>query len=192
VSSTVSVRHALVAAVALPLLLAGCAPDEDDEPVVTVVSEPSLRPGDRIPAPRGPVVLTISGDIDVPGGAGAVDLDLETLEAVGLAQYSAFDRQATGEHVNFTGVLLLDLLAVVGATDATTLHAVAINDYTVEIPVEDAHDLPVLVATATDGERMDVEHYGPLRVVYPTEGVELDATVYEPRWIWQLRSIEVR
>jgi hypothetical protein len=36
-----------------------------------------------------------------------------------------------------------------------------------------------------------VERYGPTRVVYPTDGVDLDPTVYDPRWIWQLKTIEV-
>ncbi len=36
-----------------------------------------------------------------------------------------------------------------------------------------------------------MERYGPTRVVYPTDQFDLDPVVYDPRWIWQLTSIEV-
>ena len=38
---------------------------------------------------------------------------------------------------------------------------------------------------------MTVAHYGPLRVIYPTTGYDLDPTVYDPRRIWQLSAIDV-
>ena len=50
----------------------------------------------------------------------------------------------------------------------------------------------MLIATSVDGERMSVEKYGPLRIVYPTEDVTLDPTVYDPRWIWQLTGITLQ
>jgi hypothetical protein len=181
-------------AAALTVVLTGCgifegdpAPTSDHE----VVSEASLNPGDRIPAPTGPVVLTISGQIAVPGGDNTVELDMDTLESVGLVRYTVMDRQAEGGRATFDGVLLSDLLAVLGASEATALDATAVNDYTVQIPVSDAHAYPVMIATVVDGQRMDVERYGPLRVVYPTEGYDLDPVVYEPRWIWQLTSVQV-
>lgn len=49
----------------------------------------------------------------------------------------------------------------------------------------------LLVATSVNGERMSVERYGPTRIVYPYASGELDPAVYDPRWIWQLASIEV-
>jgi hypothetical protein len=39
---------------------------------------------------------------------------------------------------------------------------------------------------------MSVANYGPLRIVYPTTGYDLDPTVYDPRWIWQLSAIELK
>lgn len=153
-----------------------------------MVSEPTLRPGDPVPAPTGKVVLTVSGK--VTGGAD-VPLDLATIERMGLVEYSADDKQAEGHVVTFRGVLLRTLLDVVGAHGATTLHTLAVNDYGVDIPASDARDYPAMVATSVDGQRMTVERYGPTRVVYPTEGFDLDPVTYDPRWIWQLKSIEV-
>ena len=49
----------------------------------------------------------------------------------------------------------------------------------------------MLLATRLDGEPMEVAHYGPTRIIYPTAGYDLNPTVYDPRWIWQLSSIDV-
>ncbi|QIM20900.1 molybdopterin-dependent oxidoreductase [Phycicoccus sp. HDW14] len=154
----------------------------------TVVAPATLRPGDPVPAPTGTVVLTVSGR--VTGGAD-VPLDLATIERMGLVEYSVDDKQAEGHRVTFRGVLLRDLLAVVGAGGAKTLHTLAINDYGVDIPASDARDYPTMLATSVDGQRMSVERYGPTRIVYPTSTYDLDPVTYDPRWIWQLKSIEV-
>ncbi|MGG5257173.1 molybdopterin-dependent oxidoreductase [Phycicoccus avicenniae] len=154
----------------------------------TVVSAPTLRPGDPVPAPTGPVVLTVSGAVT---GQKAVSLDIAAIEKLGLVEYSVDDKQAEGHRATFRGVLLQSLLDYVGAGNATTLHTMAINDYGVDIPAADARKYPVLLATSVDGQRMSVEHYGPTRVIYPTDSFDLDPVVYDPRWIWQLKSIGV-
>ena len=117
---------------------------------------------------------------------------MATLDAMRQTTCTVNDRQGEGRDVEFTGVLLADLLASLGATGATTLHTLALNDYAVDIPMSDVEAFPVLLATRADGAPMSVAHYGPLRVVYPTTGYDLDPTVYDPRWIWQLSSIELR
>lgn len=155
-------------------------------PLYSVVSEPTLRATDPIPAPTGPVVLTISG-ADHPNVGDQLRFDMETLEKLGTVGYTSYDRQAFGKNVAFTGPLLSTVLAAAGV-HGELLHYGAVNDYTVDIPVSDAKYAP-MIATRADGKRMDVAHYGPLRVVYPTTGVTLDPTVYDSRWIWQLTTI---
>ncbi|MBM6399591.1 molybdopterin-dependent oxidoreductase [Phycicoccus sonneratiae] len=194
---------ALVAAAAVALLaLTGCAsgqaaarsgPAGSAAPSAsptgyTVVAQPTLRPGDPLPEPTGTVVLTVSGEL---AGGKAVHLDLATIEKMGLVEYSVDDKQAEGHRVTFRGVLLRSLLDTVGATGGTTLHTTAINDYAVDIPMSDVDQYPVMLATSVDGQRMTVERYGPTRVVYPTDSFDLDPVTYDPRWIWQLKSLEV-
>ncbi len=117
---------------------------------------------------------------------------MATLEKLGLVEYSVMDKQAEGRRVTFRGVLLSDLLAAVGASSATTLHTIAPQRLRRRHPVSDNRTYPVLLATTVDGKRMSVEKYGPVRVVYPTDDVTLDPAVYDPRWIWQLATVEVR
>lgn len=150
----------------------------------------TLEPGDAVLAPTGKVLLTVRGGTTTNVG-GALKLDRELLEAMGTVTYSVDDSQATGARAEFTGPLLQTVLDVAGAS-GDTLHTVALNDYVVDIPSSDARDLPVMVATQQDGEPMTVETYGPLRLIYPTEGYDLDDATYMPRWIWQLDKIVVR
>ncbi len=183
---------ALIATAALSL--SACSEDADAPAPAAyeVVTEASLVPGDRVPAPTGDTVLTVSGRIDTSGADGVVAFDLESLESLGLVEFEVDDDQAEGRRVTFRGVRLADVLAVTGAADdATMLHTVALNDYAVDIPIEDAVVYDALLATSVDGERMPVDRFGPVRVVYPYDAHDLDATIYDARWIWQLASIEV-
>lgn len=183
---------ALIATAALSLSACAGGTDSPAPAAYEVVTEASLVPGDRVPAPTGDTVLTVSGRIDAPGGNGVVAFDLESLESLGLVEFEVDDDQAEGRRVTFRGVRLAEVLAVTGAAaDATMLHTVALNDYAVEIPIEDAVVYDALLATSVDGERMPVDRFGPVRVVYPYDAHDLDATIYDPRWIWQLASIEV-
>lgn len=150
----------------------------------------TLRPGTPVPAPAGKVVLTVSGG-PVTNVGDELRLDLAQLEAMGTTELTVDDTEATGRTVTFSGPLVRDVLAVAGVEDATTMHAVALNEYAVDVPVSDATDLPLLLATRADGRRMSVADYGPTRFVYPTEGYDLPRSTYAPRWIWQLEEIVV-
>jgi hypothetical protein len=154
----------------------------------------SCHQGDANAAPAAANVaaddtlLTVSGS----STAGPVAVSMGMLDAMSQVTCTVNDRQGEGKNVVFSGVLLADVLAAVGVGDATTLHTSAQNDYAVDIPMSDVVDVPVLLATRADGAEMSVANYGPLRVVYPTTGYQLDPAVYDPRWIWQLTSIDVK
>jgi hypothetical protein len=141
--------------------------------------------------PTGPVVLTIAGRVRMPNDGKAAHFDmamLERLPQVSFTTKTPWYAQAR----KFTGPLLRDVLARAGAT-GTTLRAVALNDYWVEIPFDDATRHDVIVARLLDDKPMAVRDKGPLFVVYPFDAQpELNSTVYYGRSAWQLRSIEVR
>lgn len=163
------------------------------DPGFEVVSAATLTPGEPVPAPTGDVILSIGGAISTTNVDGRLDLDMATLESMGTVTYSVDDEQAEGRIVTFEGVLLSNVLAVAGVSgDATTLVTTALNDYSIDIPLSDASESPVMIATRVDGERMSVDRFGPTRVVYPYSSHDLDHVVYDPRWIWQLATIVVR
>ncbi|MBX3609650.1 MAG: hypothetical protein KF871_07100 [Hydrogenophaga sp.] len=92
--------------------------------------------------------------------------------------------------MKFTGPLLSDLLAAVKAK-GKTIHASAINDYTITIPMADAAE-GVIVARLLDDKPMAVREKGPLFVVYPFDSkAELRSSTYYERSIWQLKRMSV-
>lgn len=184
----------LVTALLLAAGLAGCTGDSTaatGQLLFRKITDPAIAPGGLIPEPQEQVVLTISGRLGPAAGSdGILELDMPTLEALGLVEMRVDDQIAEGRTVVFQGVLLLRLLEAAQVdAGAQVLTMTALNDYAVEIPVSDAASYPVLIATRADGERMSVEHYGPLRIIYPFGLLPLSRAAYEPRSIWQLYLI---
>jgi hypothetical protein len=89
----------------------------------------------------------------------------------------------------FEGPLLRDVLKLAGIKSGQ-IRLVALNDYTISIPVSDAFQYDVIVARLLNGKPMGIREKGPLFVVYPFhEHEELRKTDYYRRCSWQLRSI---
>ena len=140
---------------------------------------------------KGKVLLTISGRLDRAYAAGRADFDLAMLDA--LPQQSFVTSTPWFKQPRkFSGPLLRDLLAAVGGR-GETLVAVALNDYKVEIPVDDVRRYPVMLATRLDDEPMRVRDKGPLFIIYPFDAnADLRSERYYSRAAWQLRHLELR
>ena len=160
---------------------------------MTVVALGSLVCGQgwALDAPKGKVVLSITGAVAHHNAEGRADFDMAMLAA--LPQFS-FTTQTPWYKTprKFTGPLLRDVLAAVGST-GKVLTAVAINDYKVEIPVEDVHQHPVVLARLMDGQPMPLRDKGPLFIIYPYDSsADLRNERYYGRSAWQLRSLVVK
>lgn len=92
----------------------------------------------------------------------------------------------------FKGVLARTALERVGAKGSVVMASV-LNDYTVEIPIEDFLNYDVLLATEMNGEEMLVRDKGPIWIVYPRdqEPALQDRKLHD-RWVWQLKSLQVQ
>ena len=166
-------------------------------PIYTVISHPSLQQGDEIPAPGDEVVLTVTGKIGASNVAGATDntvqFNLIRLEALGVVEYQAFDEFGTGTDTIFQGILLESLLTTVGFQQGVTeLEIIASDGFSVVIPLSDAFDYPTILAIKADGEYLTRSQHGPVRLVYPYGYFDLDPTVYNVRWVWNIDQIVVR
>lgn len=98
---------------------------------------------------------------------------------------------------NFDGVLMREVLATVGVgpKDAAnhSITVVAINDYSISIPLQDAYKYNVLIARKMNGKALSLRDKGPYWIVYPRDHhVELNDSRYDHRWAWQLKQIEVK
>lgn len=141
--------------------------------------------------PTGRVILEVAGAIDHTNGDNIMRYDRPMLEALGLRDIVT-ETPWTDGPATFTGVLARDLLANVGAT-GTTIFAIALNDYGVEIPITDFETFDVILALRKDGEYLTVRDRGPLWVIYPwSDFTDLQNELYYSRSIWQLRTLDVR
>lgn len=142
-------------------------------------------------APTTRPILTVSGKIGVKNAGETARFDMKMIEA--LPQHSFTTSTPWFEKpVKFTGPLLADVLAAVQAS-GTTLSAVAINDYKINIPMSDVQKYKVIVARLLNDKPMPVREKGPLFVVFPFDSAaELRNSTYYERSIWQLKALDIQ
>lgn len=158
---------------------------------LSILCAESATAQDPLDPPSGDVVLTVSGNIAVTNGNGVAALDIAHLEAMDPVEIRTETIWTQGEQV-FEGVPLATLLERLGA-EGSVIAASALNDYTIEIPVEDAVADGPIIAFAQNGTSLSVRDKGPLWVVYPYDDKDIYQTeVIYARSIWQLARIELR
>lgn len=141
--------------------------------------------------PSGEIILTVSGQIGSSNGNSAAAFDLDMLKALDATQITTDTNWTEGVHT-FTGVRLDVLLDHVKA-EGSTIAAVAINDYSVEIPTSDATEGGPILAYAIDDQPMSRRDKGPLWVIYPyASSSKFRSEVIYSRSIWQLDRMEIR
>lgn len=142
-------------------------------------------------APKGEVILTVSGKVTRTNEAGRANFDREMLVALGIRETKTRHSWADGV-TTFEGVPLAAVLDAVGA-QGTKIRAVAINNYAVELDVAEVRKYPVILAMKADGQELRRRDRGPLWVVYPRDSFpELADEKHNFKWIWQLRSLEIQ
>ena len=154
-------------------------------PLATWTAAPAWALG----KPVGPVVLTLRGKVSTVNEGGAAHFDMPMLER--MAQRSITTRTPWYEGPRkFTGPLLRDVLQAAGAK-GTTIRAVALDGYKVDIPFEDAMKFGVVMARLLDDKPMPRDK-APLFIIYPFDDkAELRVPQYFARCPWQLRTIEI-
>ena len=161
--------------------------------VLGQTQESALKSTPEAPIRKGPVAQTSKKTVLTVKGAAqgkTFRFDLPSLEKLGLIRYTSkniwYDKPVTYE-----GVLGSKLLEFVGVpAGATKLKMRALNDYVVEIPIEDFRRWPVMLALKLNGKYMSVREKGPIWVVYPNHLYpELQSRSYQGKWIWQLQEI---
>ena len=141
--------------------------------------------------PSGPVVLTLSGQVRHVNQGATAQLDMAMLEAI-QQQTVLIHTPWFVQARRFTGPLLRDVLALAGA-NGSMLRLVALNDYRVDMPMDDVQRHDVLLARLIDDKPMTVRDKGPLFAIYPFDAKpELRSAVHYSRAVWQLRTLELR
>lgn len=173
---------AAVSLVAVPGLIAG-----------TALTIPPAAAADPAPLadPAGAVILEVDGAISVSNRDGRARFDRSMLAELGRGEITTTTEWTDGR-TDFAGVPLQAVLERVGAS-GTMLTVTALNDYSVEVPLADAAQFGVLLATEMNGRRLSVRDKGPIWVVYPRDDFEeLNDVAYNERWVWQVARITVK
>jgi hypothetical protein len=152
------------------------------------LSDASLPANAGVPVPAEATVLTIKGNVGAGNVGEDVAFDLPTLEKLGLMSvttYEPFEKR----DIQFTGVRLADVLAAADApAAATSVHLTALDDYQVDLRVNEVRQGGVLLATLQDGRPIPVEAGGPIRVVF---GKGVAAGENPDQWIWSVSTMSV-
>lgn len=141
--------------------------------------------------PEGRVILTISGRIDHTNAKGVAEFDRAMLEAMPFTTIETMTPWTDGV-ARFEGPLARDLMNLVGARGSRLL-ATALNDYAVEIPMEDFENYPVILAMKMNDEVLRTRTKGPLWVIYPwSEQENLRNETGYSRSIWQIKELAIK
>jgi hypothetical protein len=170
--------------------MTGCLERVVSDNIYEVVEPGTLAPGDPIPLPQADAFLTISGKIGTTNQGDGIVMNRDILESVGVVEYDVHD-PFEDRSIVFRGVLMSDLLGVWQVSDeAEVARFTALNDYRIDVPIDDFYQYPVLLALQADGAYMTPDYRGPAMLVYPLNDYEFDLVGIKRKWIWQIKSIE--
>ncbi|MHA7774392.1 molybdopterin-dependent oxidoreductase [Roseibium sp. M-1] len=113
------------------------------------------------------------------------------IEALGTETVHAFNPY---EKLNedFTGVWMKDFVAHFGPADASSLTIRAIDDYQITFKKEEWLGTRILLVTRVNGDYIDFDQKGPVRVIYPDYDESLASyQVNLPKWIWMITEFSM-
>jgi hypothetical protein len=134
--------------------------------------------------------LKLTGHIEQTNHGKQLRVSDSTLQAM-ARETITLDEPFKKRKLSFKAVPLRDVLKLAGVpSTATTLHAVALNDYVVDLPLDVATaDGTYLAVRNGDGSKIAVEDGGPIRIVFLDKAKGADVENY---WIWSLSTLSVR
>ncbi|NJP04625.1 MAG: hypothetical protein HC837_02810 [Chloroflexaceae bacterium] len=137
--------------------------------------------------------MTLTGKIKRTNQGDELVFDMELLESLGVIEYTVQNPSPEREQADtHQGVLLENLFALAEIdADATKAHAIAWDDYTVDIPIS-VTQWPVMITTRRNGERISFHDLGPLQVIFPYHRFDIEPVIYDPMWIHQVHTLEIQ
>jgi len=140
----------------------------------------------RVPAPRGPVVLT------VVTSEGTYPLDEAALKELTWVERKTVyhPEEKSGKVGVFEGVLLSTLLKELGEREPLRLRFEALDGYVIGVEWATIAPFDPLLALVQDGKPIPKE-YGPVRIIFPYHRLKPDPVAYNAYWVWQLSRVIV-
>lgn len=139
-----------------------------------------------LPSQAANPILTIKGKI----GTGEQRYTYKQLKALPNFQIKTETIWTDSSHT-YSAISIETLLNTVKA-QGQTLKLIALNDYSVDVPIETLLKHKAFLAYEQDGKKMRIRNKGPLWLLYPfSDNPEINTPLYQSHSVWQLKTIEV-
>lgn len=140
--------------------------------------------------PSGKVILSVS--VDVANSEPAkkrIEFDREMLMDLELLSITTSTPWTENEDI-YKGPLLRSLLEKLDIK-AESITISALNDYKAVLPVSDAYEYDVILATEVNGKQISIRDKGPIFILYPfDQNPSLRNEVIYSRSVWQANKID--
>lgn len=116
-------------------------------------------------------------------------ISVAEIETAGLQQVQAFNPYEKRSET-YSGVWMQDFVAAFGSAETSSLTTRAIDDYEITFSKQEWQDLRILIATRVDGEYIDFDRKGPMRIIFPDyDEKHKDYQTNLPKWTWMITEI---
>lgn len=138
----------------------------------------------------GPVLLTVSGNIENHNVDKTAQFDREMLESLPVTSFKTTTPWTQGV-TEFTGVRVSDLLKHVGA-NSNNFRAHALDKYWNDLKEIDFEKIPAIIAYKKNGKSLRVRELGPLWIMFPfDEFPSISDEKHKTASVWQLVEIVI-
>jgi hypothetical protein len=139
--------------------------------------------------PAGPVILTVSGELQCCP-SGTAYFDLQRLDAMPQTEVKTLTPW-TDSSDRYSGVRLSELLQALGAK-GKKIDATALNDYITQFSNTALLQYPVILATRRNDQPMRIRDKGPIWIIYPLDDhPQLRKEEHHHAMVWQLKALQV-
>ncbi|MCK7610576.1 hypothetical protein [Roseibium sediminicola] len=117
------------------------------------------------------------------------EISVAEIEKAGLQEVQAFNPYEKRIET-YSGVWMQDFVAAFGTAETSSLTTRAIDDYEITFSKEEWQGLRILIATRVDGEYIDFDRKGPMRIIFPDyDEKHKDYQTNLPKWTWMITEI---
>ena len=175
--------------------------------VLCLLLSPVIASAEPVSAPRGPVVLTVTGAVsnvnrgpmtlfddaffkisDVTFDHG-VAFDLAMLENLGMQRVTVKHADWPSE-ITLEGPRLSEILDAAGAT-GSQVTVEALDGYQADLTMREIRDQAIILAVKRDARYLGIGGRGPGWLIFPGDAAA-NQNFDETRWVWSVYRIDVQ
>ncbi|MEA3351447.1 MAG: hypothetical protein U9Q82_12555 [Chloroflexota bacterium] len=136
----------------------------------------------------GEAALTVTGDIGKTNSGDNYVFDEARFEEHSIDM--VVDDVWMGDGLNYRGILLSDLIDIVKpGSDATTIKVIAVDGKSVEVAIEDAKSMDILMVHYLDGDILIEDSGGPVKIAF---GADAQEVYPDESWMWWVTELKFK